>query len=392
MSIIGIACEFNPFHCGHKHLIDSVKKDGDTLVCVMSGNFVQRGEPAVFPKDIRVKAALYNGADIVLELPFVYATASAEIFCENAVRILENFGCDTVAFGSECGDMEKLKKIAEITAESDFGSKVKSYLEKGISYPAAREKAICDCEGGTVVSSPNDILAVEYIKAIIKNGYNIKPVTVKREGAGYNSLDGTQKFVSASLLRNMLYEKADISDFVPKNTKELYISAAENGRIIDKEKYEIAVSALLRSGREKIGENIAYMSEGLENRIISAVTYETTLDGIYDSAKTKRYTHSRIRRAVLSSAFGVTKSDLSIRVPYIRLLGFNTKSSDALGSCAKSSKLPFIASYSDIAKANNGQINAVFKKECEASNIFSLSLSKPEKCGYEMTYMPQKVK
>ena len=126
MSIIGIVCEFNPFHCGHKHLIDSVKKDGDTLVCVMSGNFVQRGEPAVFPKDIRVKAALYNGADIVLELPFVYATASAEIFCENAVRILENFGCDTVAFGSECGDIEKLKRIAEITANPDFDYKVKA--------------------------------------------------------------------------------------------------------------------------------------------------------------------------------------------------------------------------------------------------------------------------
>lgn len=392
MSIIGIVCEFNPFHCGHKHLIDSVKKDGDTLVCVMSGNFVQRGEPAVFPKDVRVKAALYNGADIVLELPFIYATASAEIFCENAVRILAAFGCDTVAFGSECGDIKRLERIAEITAMSDFDRRMKAYLEKGISYPSAREKAICDYKDGAAVSSPNDILAVEYIKAVNKNGYNIKPVTVKREGAGYNSLDGTQKFASATLVRNMLYENGVIQDFVPENTTEIYSSALADGKIIDKAKYETAVSALLRSRREKIGDDTANMSEGLENRIISAVTSETTLDGIYDSAKTKRYTHSRIRRAVLSSAFGVTKSDLSIKTPYIRLLGLNMRAADTLGKCAKNSSLPFVVSYSDIVKANNEQMNTVFKKECEASDIFSLSLSKTARCGYEMTYMPQKLK
>ena len=192
MSIIGIVCEFNPFHCGHKYLIDSVKKDGDTLVCVMSGNYVQRGEPAMFPKDIRVNSALKNGADIVLELPFIYATASAEIFCENAVRILESFGCDTLVFGSECGDINTLNKVAEITANSDFDEKIKRYLENGVSYPVAREKAIKDYSDGVSISSPNDILAIEYIKAINKNEYKIRPVTVKREGAGYNSLDDNE--------------------------------------------------------------------------------------------------------------------------------------------------------------------------------------------------------
>jgi len=392
MSIIGIVCEFNPFHSGHKYLIDSVKKDGDTLVCVMSGNYVQRGEPAIFPKDIRVKAALENGADIVLELPFVYASASAEIFCENAVRILESFGCDTLAFGSECGNIDRLKEIAEITAMPDFDMKVKAYLESGVSYPAARERAICDYSKGTVISSPNDILAVEYIKAINKNGYKITPVTVKREGAGYNSLDGNTEFASATLLRKILSENGEIADFVPKSAKELYCVAVSDGRIIDKARYETAVLALLRSNRESIDSNIAYMSEGLENRIRSAISAETTLDGIYCNAKTKRYTHSRIRRAVLASAFGITKEMLSVNAPYIRLLGFNSKASDILGRCAKTSNLPFIASYSDISKLGDGASNTVFKKECEASDIYSLSLSKLEKCGYEMTYMPQKVK
>lgn len=392
MSIIGIVCEFNPFHCGHKHLIDTVKKDGDTLVCVMSGNFVQRGEPAIFPKDIRVEAALKNGADIVLELPFIYATASAEFFCENAVRILESFGCDTLAFGSECGDISALKKAAEIIANPDFNGKIKSYLEKGVSYPTAREMAVRDFSDGTSISLPNDILAVEYIKAINKNGYKIKPVTVKREGAGYNSLDDNESFASATLLRKMICEKDDISRFIPENTRDIYKRAADDGRIIDKNKYELAALSLLRSKIDCIDENTAYMSEGLENRVKTAISTETTLDGIFDAAKTKRYTHSRIRRAVLASAFGITKEIISIKAPYIRLLGFNTNASEKLGKCVKNAKLPFIASYSDIAALKDENAAWVFKKECDATGIFSLSLSKTEPCGAEMRYMPQKIK
>lgn len=392
MSIIGIVCEFNPFHCGHKHLIDSVKKDGGTLVCVMSGSFVQRGEPAIFPKDIRVEAALENGADIVLELPFIYATASAEFFCENAVRILESFGCDTLAFGSECGDISALKKAAEIIADPDFDGKIKSYLEKGVSYPTAREMAVRDFSDGTCISLPNDILAVEYIKAINKNGYKIKPVTVKREGAGYNSLDDSESFASATLLRKMICEKDDISRFIPENTRDIYKTAADDGRVIDKNKYELAALSLLRSKIDRIDDNTAYMSEGLENRVKAAISTETTLDGIFDAAKTKRYTHSRIRRAVLASAFGITKDIIKIKAPYLRLLGFNTNASEALGKCVKNAKLPFIASYSDIAALKDENAGCVFKKECEATDIFSLSLSKIEPCGAEMRYMPQKIK
>ena len=392
MSVIGIVCEFNPFHNGHKYLIDSVKKDGDTLVCVMSGNFVQRGGPAIFPKDIRVKSALYNGADIVLELPFVYATAGAETFCKNAVRILSSFGCDTIAFGSECADTDRLKKIAEITALPEFDKKVKVYLENGVSYPVAREKAIGDFYERSCVSSPNDILAVEYIKAINSSGYKITPVTVKREGAGYNSLEEKERFVSATLLRNMLCENRDISEFIPENTAELYSLSAKGGRILDREKYETALSALLRSKKDEINSDCAYMSEGLENRIVSAVSAETTLDAIYGAAKTKRYTHSRIRRATLAGAFGITKEILSVEAPYIRLLGFKVGSSDILGKLAKNAPLPFVASYSDIAELNSRAADAVFKKECLSSDIYSLALVKTESCGCEMRYMPQKIK
>ena len=190
----------------------------------------------------------------------------------------------------------------------------------------------------------------------------------------------------------MICEKDDISRFIPENTWEIYRPAADDGRVIDKNKYELAALSLLRSKKDCIDEKTAYMSEGLENRVKVAISTETTLDRIFDAAKTKRYTHSRIRRAVLASAFGITKDIISIKAPYIRLLGFNTNASEALGKCVKKAKLPFIASYSDVAALKDEIADYVFKKESEATDIFSLSLSKSEPCGAEMRYMPQKIK
>lgn len=166
MSVIGIVCELNPFHNGHKYLIDSVKQNGDTVVCVMSGNFVQRGEPAIFPKESRVKSALLNGADVVLELPFVYATASAEIFAYNAVKILNSFGCDKIAFGTENATIEKLNRIVDIISNENFDYELKKHLDSGESYPTARQNALNFFADDCDISLPNNILAVEYLKAI----------------------------------------------------------------------------------------------------------------------------------------------------------------------------------------------------------------------------------
>ena len=175
MSVIGIVCEFNPFHNGHKYLIDSVKQHGDIVVCVMSGNFVQRAEPAIFPKDVRVKAALLNGADIVLELPFVYATASAEFFACNAVRILDAFGCDKLAFGTEYATIEQLNKIVDTLNNDNFNDKIKKYLQNGESYASARHLALKAYGNDFDIDMPNNILAVEYIKAIRKINSKIEP-------------------------------------------------------------------------------------------------------------------------------------------------------------------------------------------------------------------------
>lgn len=391
MSVIGIVCEFNPFHKGHKYLIDSVKKEGDIVVCVMSGNFVQRAEPAIFPKNIRAKTAILNGADIILELPFVYATASAEIFAFNSVRILDSFGCDKLVFGTENADVKTLSHISDLMFTDEFDEKIKGYLNKGVSYPTARQNALNDYNLDYDISMPNNILALEYIKAIKKLNSKMQPVATKRVGAGYNDDFSIDNISSATHIRSCIYEKKSFMDFVPENLKEIYENALSKGLYLSNDKYNQSALTLLRS---KIGENqieIANMSEGLENRIENAVKTSNNLNEIYDSAKTKRYTHSRIRRAVLSEIFGIDKDVISIPAPYCRLLGFNTKASDIMGELAEKSYLPFITRYSQIESLNDEDINKVFGFENKSSDLYYLTLHKTGGCSIEMKYFPEKV-
>ena len=391
MSVIGIVCEFNPFHNGHKHLIDSVKTDGDIVVCVMSGNFVQRGEPAIFPKEYRVKSALMNGVDIVLELPFVYATASAEIFASSAVKILNSFGCDKIAFGTENTTINQLENAVEILLSEDFDKKIKKYLESGISYPNARQMAYdeydCDCD----ISLPNNILAIEYLSAIKKNNCNITPITVNRKGADYNDDFAVDEFASATHIRNLINENEDFQRYVPQNAYEIYKEALDNDSYHNYEKFNISALSVLRSLNE-IKPEIANMSEGLENRIFSAIKTSSNLNEIYDKVKTKRFAHSRIRRAVLSAVMNVTDDDMKISVPYCRLLGFNVSVGTALGNLAKNCGIPFVVNYSDIVNLNSMYASRVFELENKSSDLYNLSLQKAVNCSTEMTYSVIKMK
>ena len=391
MSVIGIVCEFNPFHNGHKHLIDSVKADGDIVVCVMSGNFVQRGEPAIFPKEIRVKSALMNGADIVLELPFLYATASAELFASSAVKILDAFGCDKIAFGTENTTLNQLENAVEILLSNDFDEKIKKYLEGGLSYPKARQMAFeefnCDCD----ISSPNNILAIEYISAIKKKNYSITPITVNRKGADYNDNFAIDDFASATHIRNLINNNKDFQKYVPDNAYQIYKNALVNGEYLNAEKFNISALSILRS-TNTINPEIANMAEGLENRIASAVKTSSNLAEIYDNVKTKRFTHSRIRRAVLSCVMNVTNDDLHIPVPYCRLLGFNTEISGKLGNMVKKCNLPYVVNYSDILKINSGNALQVFELENKSTDLYNLALQKTGNCSTEMTYPVIKMK
>ncbi len=391
MSIIGIVCEFNPFHKGHKYLIDSVKQQGDVVVCVMSGNYVQRGEPAIFPKDVRVEMALKNGVDIVLELPFVYATASAEIFAKNAVKILDSFGCDKLAFGAETAEVDRLYQVVDILLDNDFDSKVNKYLNEGLSYPVSRQKAFHEYNYEFDISSPNNILAIEYIKAIKHIDSKMIPVAIKRIGAGYNENAAIDDFASATHIRSLISNKSNYNKYIPENVRGLYDYTILSSNYLSYDKYNLVSVALLR---DKIGsdlKSIANMAEGVENRIEESIKNSVSLNDICDSVKTKRYTHSRIRRAVLSLIFGITNEDLLISVPYCRMLGFNTKASKTVGALADKSKLPFIVNYSDFFKHDNQNINRVFELENKSTNIYNLILNSAEVCSTEMTYSIKKI-
>lgn len=391
MSVIGIVCEFNPFHNGHKHLIDSVKADGDIVVCVMSGNFVQRGEPAIFSKEVRVKSALMNGADIVLELPFVYATASAEIFASSAVKILNAFGCDKIAFGTENTTLSQLENAVDVLLSVDFDKKIKKHLENGISYPKARQMAYEEYNSDCDISSPNNILAIEYISAIKKNNYSITPIAVIRKGADYNDNFAVDEFASATHIRNLINENKDFEKYVPDNVYEIYINALEKGEYLNAEKFNISALSILRS-IDAINPKIANMAEGLENRIASSIKISSDINEVYDNVKTKRFAHSRIRRAVLSTIMSVTNDDLQIPVPYCRLLGFNTKIANNLGDLAKKCSLPFVVNYSDIVNLNKDDALQVFGLENKSSDLYNLALQKTGNCSTEMTYSVIKMK
>ena len=293
--ITGIICEFNPFHKGHKYLIDTIKKNGGDVICVMSGSYVQRGECAVYSKSDRAKTALENGADLVIELPTELSTLSAQGFAEAGNALLEATGvCDTIAFGAECGDVRELLKIAGEIKNRD--SEIKAELEKGVSYPTARKNAVAS----PLLDTPNNILAIEYLSCT-----SLKPFCVKRIGKGHDSDD---KEYSASEIRKTL-DKSSIADIY---------------------NIERAILAKLRTMNAEDFALIDDVSEGLENRIGQAVKTAGSLDELYESVKTKRYTHSRIRRIVLRAFLGIDKSTPKMPL-YIRILGFNTRGEELLG-------------------------------------------------------------
>lgn len=391
MSLIGIVCEFNPFHNGHKYLIDSVKKQDDIVICVMSGNYVQRGEPAIFPKDIRVEMALKCGADIVLELPFVYATASAEIFARNAVRILDSIGCEKIAFGTENADVENLSNAVDILLDFNFDNRISKYLNYGLSYPVARQKAFDEYNFTFDISSPNNILATEYVKAIKQLKSKMTPVAVKRFGAGYNDNVAVDEYASATHIRTLIYNKEDYSKYIPENILQMYEESVKNTVYVSYDKYNLIALTLLR---EKIGSdlsNIANMAEGLENRIVETLKNSVDISDLFDKVKTKRFTYSRIRRAVLCAMFGVTESDLMIDAPYCRMLGFNTEIAGNLGEIVNNCKLPFVVNYSDFSNISNSEIKRIFELEIKTTDIYNLMLYKNDICSKEMTYSLKKI-
>lgn len=392
MSVIGIICEFNPFHNGHKYLIDFVKKDGDTVVCVMSGNFVQRGESAIFDKRCRAKAALLSGADLVLELPVAFSVSGAQVFARGGVKLLNSLGVvDTLAFGSECGDLEKLISAAKALEDSRVQDEIYGSMQTGVTYAAARENAVRKIFGGKiadVLKCSNDILAVEYISALKLLRSKIKPCAVLRKGAMHDGGASDGDFASGSLLREKIMNKEDVSRFMPHEALSVIDEVLNNGFApSDYGKLGTAILAFLRKATADDFKNTPDVSEGIENRIINAAQNASTLSEVFDNAKTKRYTHARIRRIVLSAFLGIKNSDVACSMPYIRILGFSNKGKELLHSIKQSASLPIVTRACDSSNLTDIGKKAL-KLESVVTDIYNLTLPKIRPCGTDMTDGP----
>lgn len=337
MKYVGIIAEYNPFHTGHARLLSAVK-DADAVICVMSGPFVQRGEAAVLPPHARAEMALAAGADAVLELPFPYAASSARYFATAGVRALAGVGVDTIAFGSETGDLARLTVLAEKAPERVL----RESPERGDA------AAYFDALGDAV--SSNDILAVEYLRAIRKEAPFLTPFALKREGTPYSAIFNKGEYPSAAAIRAALACGEDVVSLLHPETVEIFTAATEKYGLADTARLGDAMLAFLRGGGASLakGAKIAECGGGLLERLVRAAGNATDYASLCEGAATKRYTDGRIRRALLCLLAGVRASDLTAHPAYLRLLGANARGREFLAATARRRTVPVVTKPADI--------------------------------------------
>ena len=383
MKIAGVICEFNPFHNGHAFLAQKAGEGGFTHIAgVMSGCFVQRGEPAILDVSERVSAALENGYDLILQLPVEYSTAGAMGFARGAAGILDAAGCvDSLIFASECGDTEKLKKAAGLLMNDDVDALIKKELETGIPYAKARENAVraFDAESADLLEEPNNILGIEYICALEKSGSRIKPETVLRAGAAHDSTGADGSFASGAEIRRRMRAGENWREFVP--------AGAYSGELNcpDMKKFETLVLYKLRTMSAEEIALLPDISEGIENRIARAACDARTLEEFYNLVKTKRYSHARIRRIALSALSGIKAEDAAAPPAYIRVLGFNDRGAEIIRTMKETAALPVITKAADFKDAPEN-MQRVFDLQCRAADIYSLITENPGACGAEKRF------
>lgn len=369
---VGIVCEFNPFHNGHKYLINKAKKiANEPVIVVMSGAFTQRGECAITDKFFRAKTALENGADLVIELPVVFAISNAERFAKCGIEILQSFkNLNYIAFGCEKDDINLLKQASLLNENKDVQNLISIEMKKGGYYPKAFEysvREICGDELANIISSPNNILAIEYIRNI-KENINIIPI--KRQAVEHDSKIANGNFASASYIRDKILNKEDILNFVPKVPQN----------ICNFKNLEVATLYKLRS--MKIGDfaKLPDVKEGLENRIYQAVQKKNSIEEIIAEIKTKRYTHARIRRIIACALLDITENMQSCKSRYARILGFTEAGSSLLKEC----NIPVITSVKS-GLNYGGEVEELLNKDIYAQNIAGICYDKLKSCNLDFT-------
>lgn len=329
MATTGIICEYNPLHLGHKKQLDHIRREDPEggIVCLMSGNFVQRGMPAIVNKMVRAEAAVQAGADLVLELPVTAALSSAEGFAAGGVKILSSF-CDRLCFGAETSEQAMLMDIAWALLSENFSDKLRAELDRGLSFPAARQAALEKMGiDGTILSTPNNILAVEYCKAILSENSPMKPMAILRQG-DYHDKKVDNENPSATAVRELMLGNHNWKSCVPKESA----SALEGNALHHISYGEKAILTKLRSMTDADFEALPYGSEGLWRKLMHAVRSKATLEEILEETKSKRYTRTRLDRMVMCAFLGITEKELASPAPYVRVLAFNDKGREILKS------------------------------------------------------------
>lgn len=322
MCTIGVICEYNPFHLGHQKQLRMIREkygQDSTIVCLMSGNYVQRGAPAIFDKSIRAKAAVICGADLVLELPIGVALSSAEGFASGGVEILSQC-CDVLSFGTETMNANDLFQAADVLLSEDFTHELKEALSSGCSFPSARQTALQNLGVTTDLRNPNDILGVEYCKAIRATGAAMEIYPVNRDG-DYHSDSVNTDAPSATAVRKRIVNGDKWNDAVPASVVSLF----ENAAVHTMEAGERAVLARLRTMKDEDFAALPYGSEGLWRKLMKASRKEATLEAIINATKSKRYTRTRIDRMILCAFLGLTDKQIGAVGDCVRILAFNER-------------------------------------------------------------------
>lgn len=382
MNITGIITEYNPLHNGHLYHIKESKKltNCDGLICVMSGNFVQRGTPALIDKWSRAETALKNGIDLIIELPTIYSLSSAEFFAFGAVSLLNNLGLvNNLCFGSESGDIAIIKQIADILVKEpeNFKLQLKSYLGEGTSYPIARSKALSnlfenDSYITDILSSSNNILGIEYCKSLIKLNSNIMPYTIQRKGSSYNSINIENTFCSATSIRKHLKKKNNSIDLLAEKVPLNSFNVIKNMYNKNSLTFEDSILNFLKfkifTYENKL-ENLPDVSEGLHNKIYKSLHESTTYEELICRIKSKRYTETRINRILCQYFVGFdnynTKILRALSCPYARVLGFNKRGREILRELKNTSSIPI---YIKLPK----NLNHTLELDIQATKAYSL--------------------
>lgn len=322
MAAVGIICEYNPFHLGHERQLRMIRArlGADTpVVCLMSGNFVQRGAPAVFDRSVRAAAAVECGASLVLELPATYSLRSAEGFARGGVELFDRTGMvDTLCFGCESGDGGAIMRAAEAMCRPEYDALARGYLSQGLSYPAARQRALeALAGGGALLRAPNDILAVEYCKAIYQSGSGLRPMAVRREGGYHDALPDAEN-PSATAVRALLPD-GGWRAYVPARAAEIY-----SGAPLHEMRYgERAMLARLRGMTRDAWQCVPFGSEGLWSKVYAAAQTQPSVDAVIGASVSRRYPRTRLQRMLMCAYLGITDAELKKSVPYVRVLAFD---------------------------------------------------------------------